>query len=539
MALIRNDKHDYGNDKHDQIVDDNHEDRIEKRVHHERTKGKGTRKHIQNDDSTYISFRDNEADIEYSMQWHGVYPGNKQAGKSMDLIGKDRGQNDQDKSRFEVAEHFPAEKLDMQHSSLDSTHKDDGILNGSKSPKMQRKHLGKSKQRDNLTSEEKHTTTIMRSNDETDIINAASDVVKLNRGFGAKTCLLGISSLNTETKSDTSTSENRPNDVSKTVTYQSKDENGLENAKDKAFGKKRVLTEIMSNAYMMNGNHGVNDLEPVVNESYHQDLKRDLTTNRMKDLNDNTAVDTNKENVKTIDESSRNCCKDDEKHSLTSTSGSLLNDKQALNNFKGSAEKASRVGTHKETNTKHIAVGGAQNENRKPSKITAQEEKIHRFIDDIDDRHETPEFDNTVRSAYEELNMPKYGTVSGNIDLKKDDKQDKQKESNKTDRNSELPKIKRRNVNGRQLQKDSYATESRAALKEMTRTNLLHRRHASEGALDSKLENLFVEPRWRPLSTEFQDYVAIVAIDFGTAYSGYAYCFTNHPGTLHYYGNKI
>ena len=542
MALIRNEKHDSSTDKHEQFLDSSHENRKDK---YEYLKKKGKRHDNQRNNgvNTYISYRDSEADIEYEIvKWNKVRSANRQADQSINLADKGREQDQEAQCWLEATEPFSDEQLDIKANRIEPTHGNSGAVKarkqcGGTSSSMQRTEQRHAEHSDALRQEEQNSATIIGNKCDVEIIGKAGDVVKLNRGSGDKTCLLGISSLKTETR--LGTREHRLNSVSKAdtvdkrITNQCTNDIGLEDAKDKAFGKKRVLTEIMSNAYSMNNNHSaitrdLNDLEVDMKGSYHQDFSRKLKKYHMNGLKDNVTVNKSTEDSKQDYKNGNHHCKESE----TLSPKRLLSDEQIFQDEKRSAEETNNVGIQGETNGQHTGHERSNNDISKTGKVSAQEQKVHRFIDETDNHDETPYLDNTVKSAYEELNVSRHGTFSDKTDFEIE-KQTEEKKLDvpiKTDHCSEIPYIRQKNGKGKQLNKDNYATESRAALKAMTKSNLLHRRHSSEGALDSRLEDLFLETRWRPLSTDFQDYVAIVAIDFGTAYSGYAYCFTNHTG---------
>ena len=178
---------------------------------------------------------------------------------------------------------------------------------------------------------------------------------------------------------------------------------------------------------------------------------------------------------------------------------------------------------------------------------TKQELEIDKYIDEISESQETCSYDESVKSGYEEINKLWYGTNFTTENGLSDVGLSEQPGSNENIPTENELHVKhkttqrKRNLHGKKKQtggKEYYATESRADLRRYAKTNTqgLHRRCASDGLLDRRsLDKLFEcedTKRWSHglmLDTS-SVYSAVIAIDFGTTYSGYAYCFTHDPG---------
>ena len=175
--------------------------------------------------------------------------------------------------------------------------------------------------------------------------------------------------------------------------------------------------------------------------------------------------------------------------------------------------------------------------------------EVDRYIDETNENQNNSSYDETVKSGYEEINKLWYGTTSGTIPKEPGSTLSQQYDSTENKFTERIPAKKQVTVdNHKKLRgkkdhqdgKEYYATESRAALRRYAKTasHGLHRRYASDGLLDVKnLNNLFerdATKRWSHGQALESCYVksctSIVAIDFGTTYSGYAYCFTYDPG---------
>ena len=178
---------------------------------------------------------------------------------------------------------------------------------------------------------------------------------------------------------------------------------------------------------------------------------------------------------------------------------------------------------------------------------TKQELEIDKYIDEISESQDTCSYDESVKSGYEEINKLWYGTNLATENGVSDvglSEQPSSKENISTENDLDVKHKttqRKRNLHGKKKQtggKEYYATESRADLRRYAKTNTqgLHRRCASDGLLDRRsLDKLFESEdtkRWSHglmLDTGV-GYSAVIAIDFGTTYSGYAYCFTHDPG---------
>ena len=225
---------------------------------------------------------------------------------------------------------------------------------------------------------------------------------------------------------------------------------------------------------------------------------------------------------------------------------------------KGNAERSVKeIDTPKKGNTDHngyavnkrdsfTCEGSCRNE-IKVDTCTKQELEIDKYIDEISESQDTCSYDESVKSGYEEINKLWYGTnlatENGVSDLGLSEQPSinenipTENELHVKHKNTE----RKRNLRGKKKQtggKEYYATESRADLRRFAKTNTqgLHRRCASDGLLDRRsLDKLFESEdtkRWSHglmLDTGV-GYSAVIAIDFGTTYSGYAYCFTHDPG---------
>ena len=178
---------------------------------------------------------------------------------------------------------------------------------------------------------------------------------------------------------------------------------------------------------------------------------------------------------------------------------------------------------------------------------TKQELEIDKYIDEISESQDTCSYDESVKSGYEEINKLWYGTNLATENGRSDVGLSEQPGGNENIPTENDLDVKhkttqrKRNLHGKKKQtggKEHYATESRADLRRFAKTNTqgLHRRCASDGLLDRRsLDKLFESEdtkRWSHglmLDTGV-GYSAVIAIDFGTTYSGYAYCFTHDPG---------
>ena len=178
---------------------------------------------------------------------------------------------------------------------------------------------------------------------------------------------------------------------------------------------------------------------------------------------------------------------------------------------------------------------------------TKQELEIDKYIDEISESQDTCSYDESVKSGYEEINKLWYGTNLATENGVSDVVLSEQPGSNENIATENDLDVKhkttqrKRNLHGKKKQtrgKEYYATESRADLRRFAKTNTqgLHRRCASDGLLDRRsLDKLFESEDTKRWSHGLMlgsgiGYSAVIAIDFGTTYSGYAYCFTHDPG---------
>ena len=537
MALIRNDKHDTRNDKHGQPTDSN-EQRKEKHEHRKR-KDLTHEGPNQNPENTYVSYRDSEADIEYTLTRKDVISNNGLAEQSVDLIDTSKEQAQEYQRNFkELSENDIVKQTDMSKVRSQSNGEQSGtvileeqngaIRNGDENSRMR-------------VADQSGTERIVKQsgavrNNE----HCESEIVWDRSGSRSwtksdeKACLLGVSSLTYESKSELKNEQllmaGTMYTVDTGIANSCADGNDLEGAKDKVFGKKRVLTEVLSNAYSIKSKPNVEtyDFEGQksdIADRYMYD-KTNFKNKYMTKLNTNARVkiDVDRDDYVNGNGYFQEC--------EVVSPADLLNNEKKCNVQKDKTEEDNCTVTKGENNVHNTGLEHSHNGINKASTISDQEQKVHRYIDETSEQQDSLDFDNTVKSAYEELNMSRHGTASDNIETNGTRYTDVDQQNLPAEPHSgdDVPRNRRRNGKDKKLNKDNYATESRAALRAKTKTNALHRRYASEGALGSNLENLFQGTKWRPLSTNFQDYIATVAIDFGTAYSGYAYCLTHFPG---------
>ena len=184
-------------------------------------------------------------------------------------------------------------------------------------------------------------------------------------------------------------------------------------------------------------------------------------------------------------------------------------------------------------------IPSANTDASKTHKVFDHETEINQYIDETTDCKDATNYDDTVKSGYGFRGNELLNNYASSTPIEQPLSTDTRSGLQNVSAKNQDDEVTHTNKNVKKTQQDKkeyFATESRAALRRWVRpkSSGLHRRYASDGMLERKnLNSLFDGPkRWsygQQLEDDFGN-IAVVAIDFGTTYSGYAYCFTNDPG---------